>query len=234
MTNIIKIDFNENHEPVVSARAVHEKLGINQRFTDWFNYQQERLGLEEGADFLTILGESTGGRPSTDYRLTLDVAKHICMVSGGDLAKAIRQYFIQVEKAWNSPEQVMARALQMAHQTIISLTDEAQILLPKAEMHDLFLSATNAQPMGDVAKALGVGRNNLFKGLRNAGVLMDSNTPYQRYIDRGYFKVIEKPIVIGDKTVNKPLTLVTAKGIDYIARIFQLSKEANHEISAHS
>jgi anti-repressor protein len=77
----------------------------------------EILGLEEGTDFLTILGESTGGRPSTDYRLTLDVAKHICMVSGGDLAKAIRQYFIQVEKAWNTPEQVMARALQMSQMT---------------------------------------------------------------------------------------------------------------------
>jgi phage antirepressor YoqD-like protein len=125
----------------------------------------------------------------------------------------------------------LPRTLPDALRLAADLAEENEKLKPKAEMHDLFLSAANAQPMGDVAKALGVGRNSLFKVLREARVLMYNNTPYQRFIDRGYFEVIEKPIVIGESTINKPLTLVTPKGIDYIGRML---KEGHHEISAYS
>ena len=221
MNSLIKIDVNENYEQVVSARELHEKLGIGKDFTDWFKYQTERLNLSEEIHFTTILGKSTGGRPSTDYLVPLEIAKHLCMISGGEMAWQIRDYFIQIERAWNTPEQVMARALQMSRVTIDSLQDRVAALLPKAKAHDHFLAATNAQTMNVAAKSLGIGRNKLFEFLRARKLLMRNNVPYQEYLGRGYFEVIEKTIDMGTGIINKPQTFVTAKGIDYIGRMLK-------------
>src|SRR5690606_31843347 len=91
---------------------------------------------------------------------------------------------------------------------------------PKVAMYQMVIAADNTQPMGTVAKAVGMGRNNLFKLLREHGVLMKNSTiPYQRYIDAGYFVVKDVPTQRGDKIVNEATTRVTAKGMDYIARL---------------
>ena len=219
MNGLIKIDVNENYEQVTSARELHVKLGIQRHFSQWWEYQVEKLNLEPEQDFLTILLESTGGRPSTDYVVSLDIAKHICMMSGGEMAWKIRDYFIQVEKAWNSPEQIMARALQISNRMILSLQKQYEELLPKGQAYDLFIDGKNAQSMNVVAKSLGTGRTRLFQFLRDKGILMANNTPYQEYLYRGYFRVVEKPIVMGDKAINKPQTFVTAKGVDFIAKL---------------
>lgn len=89
---------------------------------------------------------------------------------------------------------------------------------PKIEAHDRFISGSNHQKMADVAKVLGFGRNTLFKMLREAKILMANNTPYQRYIDQGYFVVKETPVTMGGETINKPQTYVTAKGVEWLAR----------------
>lgn len=225
MSNLIKIQTNDNLEQVVSARELHEKLGIEKHFSQWWAYQAERLGLIEGKDFLTTLLESQGGRPATDYLLPIDIAKHICMVSGGERAHIIRQYFIEVEKAWNSPEMVMSRALKLAEKRILSLEEERQKLLPKAEAYDTFMDGSNLQPMNDVAKCLGIGRNKLFALLREKKIIRSNNTPYQEYIDRGYFEVKEKPIKMGESVINYAQTFVTPKGVDYIARIVEAEKK---------
>ncbi|TES48053.1 phage antirepressor KilAC domain-containing protein [Shouchella lehensis] len=89
---------------------------------------------------------------------------------------------------------------------------------PKIEAHDRFISASNNQKMAEVAKVLGLGRNTLFAKLRSMKILMPNNTPYQRYIDQGYFVVKETSVVIGDETINKPQTYVTAKGVDWLSK----------------
>jgi len=228
MSNIIQIQTNDNMEQVISARELHEKLGMQKDFTDWFKYQAAKIGLIEGKDFTTILGETSerGGRPSVDYLIPIDIAKHICMMSGGENAHAIRQYFIQVEKAWNSPEMVMSRALKLADRKIASLEEERQKLLPKAEAYDAFMDGSNLQTMNDVAKCLGIGRNKLFKFLREHKIMRANNTPYQEYIDRGYFEVKEKPIQMGDSVINYAQTYVAAKGVDYIRKLLDRSKSA--------
>lgn len=223
MADLVKIQTNDNLEQVVSARELHEKLGIEKHFSQWWAYQAERLGLIEGRDFLTTLLESQGGRPATDYIIPIDIAKHICMISGGERAHLIRQYFIEVEKAWNSPEMVMSRALKLAERKIMSLEEERQALLPKAEQFDKFISGENYQDMNTAAKVLGWGRNKLFAELRRRKILMSDNRPYQRYIDAGYFVVKEKPIQMGGQVINKPQTYVTAKGVSWLEKI--LSKE---------
>ena len=230
MNSLVKIEVNDNYEQLVSARELHQKLGIAKDFTSWFKQQAERLNLQENRDYslLTLSGEQTGsgGHNKVDFLVPIDIGKHLCMISGGETAWKIRDYFIQVERAWNSPEQVMARAIQFANRKILSLQGQVEELLPKAEMHDMFLTGKNAQSMGVAAKSLGIGRNRLFEILRGRKILMASNVPYQEYIERGYFRVVEKPITMGSNTINKPQTLVTSKGIDYIGRL--LSGSGRH------
>jgi len=98
-------------------------------------------------------------------------------------------------------------------------------LAPRAQGYDQVCSADNAQTMATVAKVLGTGRDRLFAFLRGKGILQANNLPYQRYLNAGLFKVIEKPIAIGDKFVNHSQTLVTPKGLDYIRRVIERSRE---------
>lgn len=114
--------------------------------------------------------------------------------------------------------------------TIIQLATELKkererrlALEPKAEAYDTFMDASNLQPMNDVAKCLGIGRNKLFALLREKKIIRSNNTPYQEYIDRGYFEVKEKPIKMGDASFNYAQTFVTAKGVDYISKLIKKS-----------
>lgn len=124
----------ESENPTVSARELHEKLHIGTKFTTWFERMKE-YGFSEGKEFFPKLGETSeqGGRPQTDFEISVDMAKQICMLQRSPEGKQIRQYFIDLEKAWNTPEQIFARALKMADKTIESLKtdifDDEKILL---------------------------------------------------------------------------------------------------------
>jgi prophage antirepressor-like protein len=104
-------------------------------------------------------------------------------------------------------------------ETVRKQNEQIAMMKPKAEAHDRFISGENYQKVGEVAKILGYGRNKFFKKLREMGLLMSDNTPYQKYIDRGYFVVKERPIQMGDQVINKPQTYITAKGIAYIDKL---------------
>lgn len=96
---------------------------------------------------------------------------------------------------------------------------------PKVETYDRFISGDNYQKVGEVAKILGYGRTTFFKMLRERKLLMKDNTPYQQYIDRGYFVVKEKPIKMGEQVINKPQTYITAKGVDYLDKLLQQNRK---------
>ena len=223
MSNLITIQTNDNMEQVISARELHEKLGMQKDFTDWFKYQAAKIGLIEGKDFTTILGETSerGGRPSVDYLIPIDIAKHICMMSGGENAHAIRQYFIQVEKAWNSPEMVMSRALKLAEKKIANLEEERQKLLPKAQSYDILMDASGCLTMNEVAKILdikGIGQNNLFKLLALERIIYkkgNSYLPYQEY--KPHFVVKQNPIKKGDAIIERSQLFMTSRGLDWLA-----------------
>lgn len=221
MSELIAIQTNDNMEQVVSARELHEKLGISKRFSVWWEDQVSRLELKEGESYRTHRYTNANNQTFPDYLIPIDIAKHICMVSGGERAHIIRQYFIEVEKAWNSPEMVMSRALKLAEKRILSLEEERQKLIPKAEAYDTFMDGSNLQSMNDVAKCLGIGRNKLFALLREKKIIRSNNTPYQEYIDRGYFEVKEKPIKMGESVINYAQTFVTPKGVDYISKLIE-------------
>ena len=120
MNELITITTNEVGEPSVSGRELHEFLGVGTPYDKWLPRMTE-YGFTEGRDFSTFLSESTGGRPSTNHLLTLDMAKELAMIQRTEKGKQARQYFIRVEKDYNSPEKIMARALRIAERELSTL-----------------------------------------------------------------------------------------------------------------
>lgn len=119
-----------------------------------------------------------------------------------------------IEKVLSDPDTIIRLATELKQERQRRLALE-----PKAQAYDAFMDASNLQTMNDVAKCLGIGRNKLFALLRKKKIIRSNNTPYQEYIDRGYFAVKEKPIKMGDATINYAQTFVTPKGVDYLSKI---------------
>lgn len=99
MNEIIKINYENADRPTVLGRDLHEVLEIKTAYKDWFPRMCE-YGFIEGEDFCSILSKSTGGRPSTDHQLTIDMAKEICMIQRTDIGRKVRKYFINVENEY--------------------------------------------------------------------------------------------------------------------------------------
>lgn len=121
-----------------------------------------------------------------------------------------------------TPEQIVANALVVAQKIIAERDKQLAEMQPKADFFDAVASSKSAIPMDQVAKVLdtGIGRNKLFALLREKKVLDRSNIPYQEYVDRGYFRVIEQKYTKpnGETNINIK-TLVYQRGIDYIRKI---------------
>ena len=230
---IIKVDF-ENE--TVSARDLYESVNNGkERFSKWFE-RQLQYAFVEGEDYSNPFqkvrvqkeGKRNVEREVEDYDLSIDMAKQICMVQKTDKAKQVRQYLIQLEKAWNSPEAVMARALQMANNTIENLKLTIEEQKPLVEFANKVSNSSNLIDMGKMAKLLkdeniNIGRNRLFEWLRKKDILMRNNIPYQRYIDGGYFQVKESTFETPYGTKTQQTTFVTGKGQIYITE--KLRKE---------
>lgn len=194
LTEIIKVDYTAD-QPTVSARELHEFLEVDTPYHIWFPRMCE-YGFTDGQDFCTILYKSTGGRPAQDAALSIDMAKEICMLQRNEKGKIARQYFLQLEKAWNSPEQVYARALRMADRQIQSLSQTVSIqqqqiaeLQPKASYYDLILNCKDAIPVTTIAKDYGWSAKRMNKRLHELGVQFrqgDIWLLYQKYAELGY------------------------------------------------
>ena len=221
MNELIKVDFDNQ---MVSARELHKALEVKYDFKRWVdvNFKNFTDGVDYFGGHMNVNGNQYGGtQVILDYKMTVDMAKHLCLMSNTDKGKECRQYLIDLEKAWNTPEQILARALKVADETIHSLSIQVKEMQPKAEFFDAVTDSKDAIPMGDVAKVLdmGIGRNKLFEMLRDMEILMQNNRPYQKYIDAGYFRVVEQKYDkgFGETGINIK-TLVFQKGVDYIRR----------------
>lgn len=208
--NEITVNFERQ---TVSARDLHKQLEISKRFSVWFETNSQ--GFVEGEDFTSVLKgtevQNNGGiqiRDLQDYEMTIDMAKHICLMSRTEKGKQVRQYLIDLEKSWNTPEQVMARALKMADVTINNLKERNQQLLednkrmqPKALFADAVASSNTSILIGDLAKLIcqngvNIGQKRLFEWLRTNGYLIkrkgaDWNMPTQKSVEMGLFEIKE-------------------------------------------
>ena len=238
MDELIKVNYSTGY-PTVSARDLHEGLKINTRFNDWFPRMVE-YGFTEGKDFYSKMSKTSenGGRPSVDYDITVDMAKQICMIQRSEAGKRYRQYFIDLEKAWNTPEQIMARALKMAEKTIEKLTLHNKELLTDNERmkpKEIFADAVSASHtsilIGDLAKVLkqngfDIGANRLFEILRSEGYLIkrkgsDWNMPTQKSMEMGLFEIKESTSVNPDGSIRtNKTTKVTGRGQLYFVNKF--------------
>ena len=169
--NRVHVDFTGDH-PMVSARDLHEALEIGTIFRQWFPRMCE-YGFFEGTDYEKVYQKCDGsrtGQMEVDYRISVDMAKHICMIQRTRKGMMYRQYFLELEKAWNTPEKVMARALQIANNQIkelqtrcFMLTTEArrqerllQEVKPKADYLDNILHSKNLMLTTQIAKDYGM------------------------------------------------------------------------------
>lgn len=217
MKELVKVDLDTQ---TVSARELYEQLEISKRFSAWFETNSH--GFVEGEDFTSVLKgtevQNNGGiqvRELQDYNLTVDMAKHLCLMSRTEKGKQCRQYLIDLEKAWNTPEQVMARALKIANRTIDSLkADNTKLLEDNERMKpkEIFADAVSASHtsilIGDLAKLIcqngvQIGQRRLFSWLRVNGYLIkrkgsDWNMPTQKSIEMGLFEIKESTHVDGN------------------------------------
>lgn len=240
---MIPINY-DMEQPTVSARDLHSGLAINTRFNDWFSRMTE-YGFESGKDFYSKMSKTseTGGRPAVDYQISVDMAKQICMIQRSEKGKQYRQYFIDLEKAWNTPEQVMARALKLADRTIDTLKEENKKLSednermkPKVIFADAVRASSSSILIGDLAKLLrqnGVdtGQKRLFEQLRNEGYLMKTgssrNMPKQKYVENGFFQIKETVISNPDGSVRMTKTTkVTGKGQQHFLNKYLKKEDA--------
>ena len=238
MKALIPINYDAE-QPTVSARDLHRALGISKRFSMWFETNSQ--GFIENEDFTSVLSSTVVNngalRELQDYKLSVDMAKHICLMSRTEKGKLIRQYFIDLEKAWNTPEQIFARALKLADRKIESLKSDNAALIEDVERmrpKEIFADAVSASHtsilIGELAKLLkqnGIetGQRRLFTWMRENGFLIKSgsakNMPTQRAMELGLFEIKEGSYNNGaGVNVTTKTTKVTGKGQQYFINKF--------------
>ena len=213
---LIPINY-DGEQPTVSARDLHEGLEVKSNFTTWFDRMCE-YGFTENdykKCFPKMESGLNGGQNMVDYQISVDMAKQICMIQRSEKGKQYRQYFIDLEKAWNTPEQIFARALKMADQKIeklkesnAGLLEDVERMRPKEIFADAVKASASSILVGDLAKLLrqngvDIGQKRLFEYLRNHGYLIkrkgsDWNMPTQKSMNMGLFEVKESTHIDGN------------------------------------
>lgn len=245
MNELIKVEMNENLEPIISGRELHEKLGVETPFKKWIDRMLD-YGFEENRDFTTVGQKcpiANGGfQERTEYLLKLDTAKEICMLQRNELGKQFRKYFIQVEKEFNSPEKIMARAVLIADRKVNTLTIEVKELKDKIETDRpkvIFAEALAVSEksilIGELSKILNqngieIGAKRLFEWLRANNYLMAKgesyNQPSQKSMNLKLMEIKKTTINNSDGSVRVTTTTkITPKGQEYFINKFLKNKE---------
>ena len=223
MKDLIQIHYDNAERPTVSGRELYEALEVKTAYKDWFPRMCE-YGFSEGKDYCSFLSDRSdgkAGKPRTDHQLTIPMAKELCMLQRTDKGKQMRQYFIAVEEQWNSPDAIMARALQLSNAklkemqiTVSALTVENQIMKPKAEYFDELVDRNLLTGIRETAGELGVKQNQFVAFLLEKKYMYRDKkgrlTAYAKPLSDGLF---ERKECMNEKTQWKGTQdLVTPKG----------------------
>ena len=225
MKDLIQIHYDNADRPTVSGRELHKALGVETPYTTWVKRMCE-YGFSENVDFATCFPNlesenQHGGHNKIDHQLTIPMAKELCMLQRTDKGKQMRQYFIAVEEQWNSPDAIMARALQLSNAklkemqiTVSALTVENQIMKPTAEYFDELVDRNLLTGIRETAGELGVKQNQFVAFLLEKKYMYRDKkgrlTAYAKPLADGLF---ERKECVNEKTQWKGTQdLVTPKG----------------------
>ena len=212
MTDLITVNYDRD-QPLISARELHKALHIRTKFTTWFERMCE-YGFTEGVEFFPKLGKSLNsndGRPSVDHLITMDMAKHLCMIQRNEYGKMFRDYFIQVERDWNSPDKLIARALKVA-------TDQLKEQKPKVEYYNRYMSLDGLTTFRETSKLLGVPERVFIRYLEEHGYIYYCNDHILPYANNPYLVLREYPDP--RHNVTRVKTFVNASGRQHFSHIF--------------
>jgi anti-repressor protein len=226
--------FQENDQILVNGRELHEFLDVNTQYTKWFERMSD-YGFVENQDYKAISQKrlTAQGNNTTyiDHHLTLDMAKEISMLQRNDKGKQARQYFLDLERKWNSPEMVLKRAQDYLNEQVRLLTEENNVLKPKALFAEAVETSKSSVLVGELSKVLkqngvNVGQNRLFEWLRENGYLIkrkgDSyNLPTQYAMELELFEIKKRTVNNPDGSIRTTRTpKVTGKGQVYFVNKF--------------
>ena len=216
-----------DNKQVISARELYENLEIKERFSYWFS-RMVGYGFTENEDFIGCMFFNTLAKQELkDYKISLDMAKQICMLQRSEKGKQYREYLLKVEKAWNSPECIMARALQVSQKQLLDyqekISDMSKLIeeqKPKVAAHDLLINTTDLVSMRVCAKEIKVPEKKFISYLLENGFLyrdgMGKLIPYAKPKVNGLFDV--KTIFSPDGQHTYYQTMVTPEGLAYFAK----------------
>lgn len=231
MNQLITITTNENDEQLVSGRELHKFLEVTERYSTWFE-RMVKYGFVENVDYTGCKFFNTLARQELqDHAIKLDMAKEVSMIQRNEKGKQARQYFLEVEKAWNNPDMIIKRAMDLQARKIIQLETKVDELKPKALFAEAVESSKGSILVRDLAKILKqnnveIGEKRLFAWLRDNGYLIkklgsDYNSPTQRSMNLGVMEFTENTVVrnSGDVILRKT-PKVTGKGQTYFVGKF--------------
>ncbi|WP_302757227.1 phage antirepressor KilAC domain-containing protein [Ligilactobacillus salivarius] len=237
MEELIKVTTKGDTQ-VVSARELHEKLGLTTRFSKWVD--QNFKDFIESVDFTSVttvtVVNNGAKRELQDYAITISMAKELCMMSHTELGKKYRKYFLELERKWNDPQEVVKRGYAILQNENARLKIENQAMKPKALFADSVAASHTTILIGELAKILrgngiNIGANRLFQWMRDQGYLIsrkgtDYNMPTQRSMNLGLFKIKESTITHSNGSVSiSKTTKVTGKGQQYFINKFMKMNE---------
>ena len=248
MSELIPI-HNNNGAQAVMGRDLHAFLESKEAYTRWISRLIEKYGFVAGQDFMTKMSESTGGRPSENHILTLDMAKEISMVQNNDKGRQARRYFIECERRAKepvqlSPEELMARAIKVADNTIKDLEAKTRELEPAAKSWTYLAAPGGDYSVAGAAKTLSrdpnisIGRNKLFDFMRQQRWIFRTSgkrAHWEAYQDKGIntgrlVHKLSSPFM-NDKTGEweqpAPTIRITPKGLHELHKLLGGSEQAH-------
>lgn len=236
----------ENNQAVVSSRSIAEHFekqhkdvlrsiknllaGDERKIAPMFyestaldSYGRKQKIYLMNRDGFTLLAMGFTGKKALDWKV-----KYIEAFNKMEKQLAAQQQFSEFPIPKDYPSALRALADQCeSNQKLIAKNKK---LVPKAEFYDAVANSESLSSMADVAKILdmGIGRNKLFIMLRENNILQADNIPYQRYVNAGYFKVVESHYMADGNSVVAKTTYVKQRGIDYIRKLLNKQLIANN------